>query len=531
MFTLQPRHRLDIGLRHFAYALLAGVWARNPEALSARLEAGWSLGSRGLACRSVRSGFHLLLESLALLRGSEVLVSAVTHPDMVRILEAHGLVAVPVDLEVATLSPRLDLAERFVTPRTAAILVAHLFGGRIAMGPLADFAKQHRLVLWEDCAQAFTGPADTGDENADVSMYSFGALKTSTALGGALLTVKDPSLLARMRAAQCRWRLQSRSAYAGNVLKFLVFTLVTRPFPYGLLATVHHALGRDFDRTINSSVKAFRPGPLLPQLERGPSGSCCSRRCWPTGCAPSTGRAYGAAPPPANGSTVASRQPDARRSPDGLAHPLAVSSHLARAGPADPGVPARGRGRRARRIERDRGARSGRPAGSRSRDGSTYDGRPRIPSRISRAFSPLRRPPGGGNRWRGTGASGHKARAPPAAVMTALREESLDRLGKGHFDLLVIGAGIIGARIAFEAARAGLSVALVDAGDFGGATSSASSKLIHDGFRYLPDGGSAPGLGVATRAPRPHGPRRSAPRAAAADGAGRHTGAAREDRL
>ncbi len=72
--------------------------------------------------------------------------------------------------------------------------------------------------------------------------------------------------------------------------------------------------------------------------------------------------------------------------------------------------------------------------------------------------------------------------------MTSTREESWDRLGKRRYDLLVVGAGIIGARIAFEAARAGLSVALVDAGDFGGATSSASSKLIHGGFRYLPMG-------------------------------------------
>ena len=68
------------------------------------------------------------------------------------------------------------------------------------------------------------------------------------------------------------------------------------------------------------------------------------------------------------------------------------------------------------------------------------------------------------------------------------RAEAWDRLGKSSFHLLVIGAGIIGSRIAFEAARAGLSVALVDAGDFGGATSSSSSKLIHGGFRYLPMG-------------------------------------------
>jgi perosamine synthetase len=270
MCTLQPRHRLDIRLRDFAYALIAGAWARNPEGLSARLEARWSPRSKGLACRSVRSGFHLLLESLALPAGSEVLVSAVTHPDMVRILEAHGLVAVPVDLDVATLAPRLDLAERLVTPRTVAILVAHLFGGRVAMAPLAAFTKRHHLLLWEDCAQAFAG-AHAGEPMADVSMYSFGALKTCTALGGALLEVQDPLLLASMRAAQGRWCLQSRGTYAASVLKFLVFTLVTRPFPYAVLAMIHRALGRDFDRTINSSVKAFRPGPLLPQLEVRPS--------------------------------------------------------------------------------------------------------------------------------------------------------------------------------------------------------------------------------------------------------------------
>jgi glycerol-3-phosphate dehydrogenase len=68
------------------------------------------------------------------------------------------------------------------------------------------------------------------------------------------------------------------------------------------------------------------------------------------------------------------------------------------------------------------------------------------------------------------------------------RPDALERMQRGRFDLLVIGAGIIGARIAFEAARRGFSVALTDSGDFGGGTSSASSKLVHGGFRYLPMG-------------------------------------------
>lgn len=53
------------------------------------------------------------------------------------------------------------------------------------------------------------------------------------------------------------------------------------------------------------------------------------------------------------------------------------------------------------------------------------------------------------------------------------------------YDLMIIGAGINGAAIARDAAGRGLSVLICDQGDIGGATSSASSKMIHGGLRYL----------------------------------------------
>ncbi|GAB3662024.1 glycerol-3-phosphate dehydrogenase/oxidase [Glycomyces tarimensis] len=68
------------------------------------------------------------------------------------------------------------------------------------------------------------------------------------------------------------------------------------------------------------------------------------------------------------------------------------------------------------------------------------------------------------------------------------RAESREQLSKGTFDLLVIGGGILGISTAWHAAQSGLRVALVDAGDFAGATSSASSKLLHGGLRYLQTG-------------------------------------------
>ncbi len=53
------------------------------------------------------------------------------------------------------------------------------------------------------------------------------------------------------------------------------------------------------------------------------------------------------------------------------------------------------------------------------------------------------------------------------------------------FDILVVGGGVNGCGIARDAAGRGFSVLLAERGDLGGATSSASSKLIHGGLRYL----------------------------------------------
>jgi glycerol-3-phosphate dehydrogenase len=59
------------------------------------------------------------------------------------------------------------------------------------------------------------------------------------------------------------------------------------------------------------------------------------------------------------------------------------------------------------------------------------------------------------------------------------------RLTREHFDLLVIGGGVVGAGVALDAATRGLRTALVEARDLACGTSSKSSKLFHGGLRYL----------------------------------------------
>jgi glycerol-3-phosphate dehydrogenase len=73
----------------------------------------------------------------------------------------------------------------------------------------------------------------------------------------------------------------------------------------------------------------------------------------------------------------------------------------------------------------------------------------------------------------------------PDPAPASERSRLLARLASETFDLLVIGGGATGAGVARDAALRGLAVAMIDAGDFAGQTSSHSSKLIHGGLRYL----------------------------------------------
>lgn len=62
-----------------------------------------------------------------------------------------------------------------------------------------------------------------------------------------------------------------------------------------------------------------------------------------------------------------------------------------------------------------------------------------------------------------------------------------EKLSKNTFDVVVVGGGVYGACIAWDAALRGLSVALVERGDFGQETSANSLKTVHGGLRYLQD--------------------------------------------
>lgn len=64
-------------------------------------------------------------------------------------------------------------------------------------------------------------------------------------------------------------------------------------------------------------------------------------------------------------------------------------------------------------------------------------------------------------------------------------KRELAALAERTFDLAIVGGGVIGLAAAADAARRGLSVALIERKDFGGETSAACFKIVHGGLRYL----------------------------------------------
>ena len=258
-----PRHRLDIGFRDLAFGLRATALARDPEQRAAAVLSASGLTDQGLVCLSVRSAWDLVLTALAWAEGSEVIVSAITHPDMITIIRAHGLVAVPIDVDLVTLTPAVTDLEQARTERTRAVLVVHLLGGRIDLGPIADFTTRHGLLLIEDSAQAFTGVESLAPTAAAVSMVSFGMIKTASAVGGAVVAVRPPELRAAMQAIQAGWPIQRRRAYAAKLLRMAVLTLFNDPSRFALLHGLLTRLRIDLDTMINTSTRSFAHGEAL----------------------------------------------------------------------------------------------------------------------------------------------------------------------------------------------------------------------------------------------------------------------------
>lgn len=255
--------------------LLAGAWnclkSNDREALRRSVEGFFSDNDDTIATYSVRSGFDLLIQALDLKPGDEVIFSALNVRGMVRVVRDAGLVPVPVDLDLGSMGPNLERLEKVITPRSRVFVAAHLFGARLDLDPLFELVRSKGIVAVEDCAQAFNGRAYPGSSKADLSLFSFGPIKTSTALGGALIRVRDEKLRARMRAIQATYPVQPDKKHLKRILQFMGLKLVTSRLVLGAIYRYYHARGQDYEDSLADRVRDVAPLKTAKNLRFQPS--------------------------------------------------------------------------------------------------------------------------------------------------------------------------------------------------------------------------------------------------------------------
>jgi len=264
-----PRGELYISWMDLAAGAAFCLSPQQPARLQRRVEQLWGLHT--VACLSVRTGLDAVLQAAELPPGSEVIVSSITIPHILDILASHHLEAVPVNVDLKTLSIDEGDVCRAISIRTKAILIAHLFGSRMPLDAIASLAEAHDLMLIEDCAQAYDGSEFRGHPRSTVSMFSFGTIKRQTALGGGLLRFRDSSLAEKVRDLQAKYERQSRLSYLRRVVRAMGIRVLTEPQIFGIFVKVCHYTGRSHDQVIGEALRGFKHGNLLTRIRLQPS--------------------------------------------------------------------------------------------------------------------------------------------------------------------------------------------------------------------------------------------------------------------
>jgi len=223
-----------------------------------------------LTCLSVRTGFDLVLSALNFPPGSEILVTNINIPDMFNIITGHNLTPVPIPVNKHTLNASPAEVEAAITPATKAILITHLFGGIMETDELIAIAQKHNLVIFEDCAQAYAGDIYDGNPASDIAMFSFGFIKTNTAVRGSIIKIRDNTLYAEVATRNEQYDKQDTKGYLQKLFKVTFVKLLTNKTIYTGFYNLVMAMGKDFEEVQDGFTKGFPGDDIFTQIRYRP---------------------------------------------------------------------------------------------------------------------------------------------------------------------------------------------------------------------------------------------------------------------
>ena len=158
--------------------------------------------SHAVACANGTDALFLIMASLGIGKGDEVITTPFTFWATVECIVHTGATPVFVDIEPGTYNMDVAQVEAAITPRTKAILPVHIFGQCVDMDPLIEIAERHDLVVIEDACQAIgaTYKGKRAGSLARAAAFSFFPSKNLGCAGdGGIITTDDAELAAAAR--------------------------------------------------------------------------------------------------------------------------------------------------------------------------------------------------------------------------------------------------------------------------------------------------------------------------------------------
>lgn len=265
-----PRYQFDIDSKDLILGLLSYSLPLDKNSLEQSILKTWKKPHIKISF-TVRTALDSFLTSLNLPKDSGVLMSRINILDMVKIIENHNLKVTSVDFRLDDLSVPIENIKKSITNKTKILIIAQLFGAIHDLEDIAKLCKEYNIILIEDCAQAFCGTKYYGSPYADISLFSFGVIKSTTALGGAIIVSKSQKHIDIMNKIESSYPTKSEFFFFKRLLKYLLLKIMLTPFIYGFLFKILKLLNHDIDNTINKFSKSFPKGDITSHIQFKPS--------------------------------------------------------------------------------------------------------------------------------------------------------------------------------------------------------------------------------------------------------------------
>ena len=172
---------------------------------------------------SGRMSLYVILEALGIGSKDEIILPAFTCVVVPNAMIYHGIKPVYVDIEPDTYNIDVSKIKEKITPQTKAIYAQHTFGIPCNMDCIARIAKDHGLIVIEDCAHAL-GASLNGRKVGSlghVAYFSTDHSKVISTSTGGMITTKDPELARRIQEVQ-----KSTPFLSAKSIKAILWTFV-----------------------------------------------------------------------------------------------------------------------------------------------------------------------------------------------------------------------------------------------------------------------------------------------------------------